>query len=86
MIMVGTLIINPDIEICQIVNGENLKLGNIIEKLNLNKKQRMKKVIAIFAIATLAACGNGTSTTSKVDSTKVSADTTVKAADSVVAK
>ena len=46
----------------------------------------MKKVIAIFAIATLAACGNGTSTTSKVDSTKVSADTTVKAVDSVVAK
>jgi hypothetical protein len=35
----------------------------------------MKKVLAIFAIATLASCGNGTSTEIKSDSTAVSVDT-----------
>ena len=44
----------------------------------------MKKVIAIFAIATtLVACGgNGASTEAKSDSTAVSVDTTVVAVDS----
>jgi hypothetical protein len=40
----------------------------------------MKKVIAIFAIVALAACG-GASTEVKTDSTKVVTDTTIKAVD-----
>lgn len=40
----------------------------------------MKKVIAIFAIVALAACG-GASTEAKTDSTTVSTDSTAKAAD-----
>jgi uncharacterized lipoprotein len=45
----------------------------------------MKKVIAIFAIAALAACGsNNTTNVAVADSTAVAADTTVKA-DTAVA-
>jgi len=44
----------------------------------------MKKVIAIFAIATLVACG-GASTTATTDSTAVTVDTTAVAVDSAVA-
>jgi ABC-type glycerol-3-phosphate transport system substrate-binding protein len=53
---------------------------------NLNKnKTKMKKVIAIVAIATsLVACGGNASTEVKTDSTAVAADTTVKA-DTAVA-
>jgi len=40
----------------------------------------MKKVIVMFAIAALTACG-GASTEVKTDSTTVSTDTTVKVAD-----
>ena len=40
----------------------------------------MKKVIAIFAIVALAACG-GASTEATTDSTTVSTDSTAKAAD-----
>ena len=40
----------------------------------------MKKVIAIFAIVALAACG-GASTEATTDSTTVSTDSTVQAAD-----
>ena len=40
----------------------------------------MKKVIAMFAIAALTACG-GTSTEVKTDSATVSTDTTVKTVD-----
>jgi hypothetical protein len=43
----------------------------------------MKKVIAIFAIAALTACGgNGTSTEATTDSTAVSTDSTVVSTDS----
>ncbi len=44
----------------------------------------MKKVFAIFAIATLAACG-GASTEATTDSTAVTVDTTAVKADSAVA-
>ena len=44
----------------------------------------MKKVIAIVAIATLAACG-GASTEVKTDSTAVAVDSTVVATDSTAA-
>ena len=44
----------------------------------------MKKVIAIVAIATLAACG-GASTTVTTDSTAVAVDSTVVATDSTAA-
>jgi len=44
----------------------------------------MKKVIAIVAIATLAACG-GASTTVKTDSTAIVVDSTVVATDSTAA-
>lgn len=44
----------------------------------------MKKVFAILAIVTLAACG-GASTTATTDSTAVVADTTAVATDSAVA-
>jgi hypothetical protein len=44
----------------------------------------MKKVIAIVAIATLAACG-GASTEVKTDSTAVAVDSTVVATDSAAA-
>ena len=40
----------------------------------------MKKVLAIFAIVALAACG-GASTEATTDSTTVSTDSTVQAAD-----
>jgi uncharacterized lipoprotein YajG len=43
----------------------------------------MKKVIAIVAIATLAACG-GASTEVKTDSTAVAVDSTAVATDSTV--
>ena len=46
----------------------------------------MKKVIAIFAIATtLVACGGNASTEVATDSTAVVADTTAVAADTTVA-
>ncbi len=46
----------------------------------------MKKVIAIFAIATtLVACGGSTSTEATTDSTAVAVDTTAVAVDSTVA-
>ena len=44
----------------------------------------MKKVIAIVAIATLAACG-GASTTATTDSTAVAVDSTAVATDSTAA-
>ena len=44
----------------------------------------MRKVIAIVAIATLAACG-GASTEATTDSTAVAVDTTVATTDSTVA-
>ena len=45
----------------------------------------MKKVIAIVAIATLAACGGGAkSTNPTTDSTVVKADTTAKSTDTTV--
>ena len=44
----------------------------------------MKKVLAIVAIATLAACG-GASTEVKTDSTAVAVDSTVVATDSTAA-
>jgi hypothetical protein len=37
----------------------------------------MKKVIAIFAIATLVACGGGSNEAPKTDSTAVAVDSTV---------
>ena len=51
--------------------------------LNLNNKQtKMKKVIAIFAIATtLVACGGNASTEVATDSTAVVVDTLVANAD-----
>ena len=46
----------------------------------------MKKVIAIFAIAALTACGgNGTSTEATTDSTAVAVDSTTTATDSTSA-
>ena len=42
----------------------------------------MKKVIAIFAIATLVACGGASTEVSTTDSTAVAVDSTVVAADS----
>jgi ABC-type glycerol-3-phosphate transport system substrate-binding protein len=53
---------------------------------NLNNKQtKMKKVIAIVAIATsLVACGGASTAPATTDSTAVAADTTVKA-DSTIA-
>jgi PBP1b-binding outer membrane lipoprotein LpoB len=55
--------------------------------LNLNNKQtKMKKVIAIFAIATtLVACGGNASTEVATDSTAVAVDSTVATADTAVA-
>ena len=52
--------------------------------INLNKtKQKMKKVIAIFAIAALTACGGkGTSTEATTDSTAVAVDSTATTTDS----
>jgi hypothetical protein len=44
----------------------------------------MKKVFAIFALATLVACG-GASTEATTDSTAVTVDTTAVKADSAVA-
>ena len=44
----------------------------------------MKKVFAIFAIATLVACG-GASTEATTDSTAVAVDSTVVAADTTTA-
>jgi hypothetical protein len=44
----------------------------------------MKKVFAIFALATLVACG-GASTEATTDSTAVTVDTTAVQADSAVA-
>ena len=45
----------------------------------------MKKVIAIFAIATLVACGSA-STEATTDSTAVAVDSSVVATDSTVAQ
>jgi hypothetical protein len=45
----------------------------------------MKKVIAIFAIATLVACGNASTEATPTDSTAVAVDSTVVAADSTTA-
>jgi len=42
----------------------------------------MKKVIAIFAIAALTACGGNASTEVKADSTAVATDSTAVVADS----
>jgi len=51
--------------------------------LNQNKKKQMKKVIAIFAIAALTACGGkGTSTEATTDSTAVAVDSTATTTDS----
>jgi ABC-type glycerol-3-phosphate transport system substrate-binding protein len=54
--------------------------------LNLNNKQtKMKKVIAIFAIATtLVACGGNASTEATTDSTAVVVDSAVVNADTAV--
>ena len=59
------------------------------KQFNLNNKQRkMKKVIAIFAIATtLVACGGKGTSEATTDSTAVSLDSTaVSATDSTVAE
>jgi hypothetical protein len=59
------------------------------KQFNLNNKQRkMKKVIAIFAIATtLVACGGKGTTEATTDSTSVVLDSTaVTATDSTVAE
>jgi ABC-type glycerol-3-phosphate transport system substrate-binding protein len=59
------------------------------KQFNLNNKQRkMKKVIAIFAIATtLVACGGKGTTEGTTDSTSVVLDSTaVTATDSTVAE
>jgi len=54
--------------------------------LNLNNKQtKMKKVIAIFAITALVACGGNASTEATTDSTAVAVDSTVVTADTAVA-
>jgi ABC-type uncharacterized transport system auxiliary subunit len=55
--------------------------------LNLNNKQtKMKKVIAIFAIATtLVACGNASNEAVATDSTAVVVDSAVANADTAVA-
>ena len=45
----------------------------------------MKKVIAIFAIATLVACGGASTEVSTTDSTAVAVDSTVVTADTAVA-
>jgi hypothetical protein len=53
--------------------------------LNLNNKTtKMKKVIAIFAITALVACG-GASTEVATDSTAVAVDSTVATADTAIA-
>ena len=58
------------------------------KQFNLNNKQRkMKKVIAIFAIAALTACGGKGTTEGTTDSTAVVLDSTaVSATDSTVAE
>ena len=45
----------------------------------------MKKVIAIFTIVALTACGGNASTEATTDSTAVAVDTTAVAVDSTVA-
>jgi hypothetical protein len=45
----------------------------------------MKKVIAIFAIATLVACGNASTEVTSTDSTAVAVDSTLATTDSTVA-
>ena len=45
----------------------------------------MKKVIAIFAIVALTACGGNASTEATTDSTAVAVDSTVVTADTAVA-
>jgi predicted small lipoprotein YifL len=58
------------------------------KQFNLNKNKQMKKVIAIFAIAALTACGGkGTSNEVATDSTAVVLDSTaVSATDSTTAE
>jgi len=46
----------------------------------------MKKVIAIFAIATLVACGGASTEATSTDSTAVAVDSSVVATDSTVAQ
>jgi len=53
---------------------------NYEKKINKKEETKMKKVIAIFAIVALAACG-GASTEVKTDSTTVSTDTAAAAVD-----
>jgi hypothetical protein len=45
----------------------------------------MKKVIAIFAIATLVACGGASTEVTSTDSTAVAVDSTLVAADTTAA-
>jgi ABC-type glycerol-3-phosphate transport system substrate-binding protein len=61
---------------------------NIYIKLTKKKQKQMKKVIAIFAIATtLVACGGKGTTEATTDSTAVAVDTTaVTATDSTTAE
>ena len=58
------------------------------KQFNLNKNKQMKKVIAIFAIATtLVACGGKGTSEATADSTAVVLDSTaVSATDSTVAE
>jgi len=57
------------------------------KQFNLNKNKQMKKVIAIFAIAALTACGGKGTTEGTTDSTAVVLDSTaVSATDSTVAE
>ena len=59
---------------------------NVKMVVNNKLKINMKKVIAIFAIATtLVACGGNASTEATTDSTAVAVDTTAVAVDSTVA-
>jgi hypothetical protein len=56
------------------------QLGSHIFIIIKNKKQKMKKALAILTIATLTACG-GATTEVTTDSTVVTTDTTAVVAD-----
>jgi hemolysin activation/secretion protein len=55
--MVGTLIISQDTETYQIKNGENLKVGNIIVKLNVKKNE--KRIHAVVTYSNVGTTENG---------------------------
>ena len=58
-------------------------INSYINLIKTKNKKQMKKVIAIFAIAALTACGGkGTSTEATTDSTAVAVDSTATTTDS----